>query len=56
MLGISFVYGMSGSLYFNDIATKLIGNNSILLFAAALLYLTIIYKEGDHYGSSIRRT
>ena len=27
-----------------------------LLFAAALLYLTIIYKEGDHYGSSIRRT
>ena len=29
---------------------------SILLFAAALLYLTIIYKEGDHYGSSIRRT
>jgi len=34
LLGISFVYGMSGSLYFKDIATALIGNNSALLIAA----------------------
>lgn len=45
MLGISFVYGMSGSLYFNDIATKLIGNNSILLFAAvAFVIAGVGYK------------
>ncbi len=34
LLGISFVYGMSGSLYFKDIATMLIGNHSALLIAA----------------------
>ena len=34
LLGISFVYGMSGSLYFKDIADKLIGNHSALLIAA----------------------
>ena len=34
LLGISFVYGMSGSLYFKDIATTLIGNHSALLIAA----------------------
>ena len=34
LLGISFVYGMSGSLYFKDIATALIGNRSALLIAA----------------------
>ena len=34
LLGISFVYGMSGSLYFKDIATTLIGNQSALLIAA----------------------
>ena len=34
LLGISFVYGMSGSLYFKDIATALIGNHSALLIAA----------------------
>ena len=34
LLGISFVYGMSGSLYFRDIATMLIGNHSALLIAA----------------------
>ena len=34
LLGISFVYGMSGSLYFKDIATTLIGNRSALLIAA----------------------
>ncbi|MBO7608763.1 MAG: NADH-quinone oxidoreductase subunit N [Muribaculaceae bacterium] len=36
MLGISFVYGMSGSLYFNDIANalSLISSKSILLFVA----------------------
>ena len=34
LLGISFVYGMSGSLYFKDIATMMIGNHSALLIAA----------------------
>ena len=34
LLGISFVYGMSGSLYFKDIATMLLGNHSALLIAA----------------------
>ena len=34
LLGISFVYGMSGTLYFKDIATALIGNRSALLIAA----------------------
>ena len=34
LLGISFVYGMSGSLYFKDIATALIGNHSPLLIAS----------------------
>ena len=34
LLGISFVYGMSGTLYFNDIATAVIGNHSLLLIAA----------------------
>ncbi len=34
LLGISFVYGMSGTLYFKDIATVLIGNHSPLLIAA----------------------
>ena len=34
LLGISFVYGMSGSLYFQDIATALLGNRSSLQIAA----------------------
>ena len=34
LLGISFVYGMSGTLYFKEIATALIGNRSALLIAA----------------------
>ncbi len=34
LLGISFVYGMSGTLYFKDIATAIIGNHSPLLIAA----------------------
>ncbi len=34
LLGISFVYGMSGSLYFKDIASTLLGNQSALLIAA----------------------
>ena len=34
LMGISFVYGMSGSLYFKDIATMLLGNQSALLIAA----------------------
>ncbi len=31
LLGISFVYGMTGTLYFGDIATSLIGKRSVLL-------------------------
>ena len=34
LLGISFVYGMSGSLYFKDIATAITGNHSALLIAS----------------------
>ena len=34
LLGISFVYGISGTLYFKDIATQIIGNRSVLLIAA----------------------
>jgi len=34
LLGISFVYGMSGTLYFREIATALIGNRSALLIAS----------------------
>lgn len=34
LLGISFVYGMSGTLYFKDIATAVLGNHSALLIAA----------------------
>ena len=34
LLGISFVYGMSGTLYFKDIATTLIGNHSALFIAS----------------------
>ena len=34
LLGISFVYGMSGSLYFKDIATSVLGNHSALLIAS----------------------
>ena len=34
LLGISFVYGISGTLYFKDIATMLIGNHSVLLITA----------------------
>ena len=34
LLGLSFAYGMSGSLYFKDIATMLLGNQSALLIAA----------------------
>ncbi len=39
LLGISFVYGMSGSLYFKDIATALIGNRSALLIASLAFVL-----------------
>lgn len=34
LLGISFVYGVAGTLYFNDIATTLIDNKSALLIVA----------------------
>lgn len=34
LLGISFVYGISGTLYFNDIAAKVIGAPTPLLIAA----------------------
>ncbi len=45
MLGISFVYGMTGSLYFHDIATALISEKSALLFAAvAFVIAGVGYK------------
>ena len=34
MLGLSFVYALGGSLYFNDIACNIIGNQSALLIVA----------------------
>jgi len=34
LMGVSFVYGMSGSLYFDEIGTRLINNHSPLLIAA----------------------
>ncbi|MFI3239944.1 MAG: NADH-quinone oxidoreductase subunit N [Bacteroidales bacterium] len=34
MMGISFVYAMSGSLYFVDIAEKIVAENQLLLFLA----------------------
>lgn len=34
LLGISFVYGIAGTLYFNDIAAKIIDNHSALLIIA----------------------
>jgi len=34
LLGISFVYGIAGTLYFNDIATNLMGEKSALLILA----------------------
>ena len=34
LLGISFVYGMSGTLYFRDIASRIAGEHSALLIAA----------------------
>ena len=34
LLGISFVYGMSGTLYFRDIAAAVLGNRSALLIIA----------------------
>ena len=34
MMGLSFVYALSGSLYFNDIATAIVGGNSTMLIVA----------------------
>lgn len=39
MLGLSFVYGMSGSLYFNDIALKIAGQGSSFLLYVALAFV-----------------
>ncbi len=45
MLGISFVYGMSGSLYFREIATSVVGQQSPLLIAAiAFVIAGVGYK------------
>ena len=45
LLGISFVYGLSGTLYFKDIATALIGNQSALLIVAiAFVIAGVGYK------------
>ena len=34
LLGLSFVYGMTGTLYFSEIATQLVGNDTPLLVAS----------------------
>ena len=39
LLGLSFVYGLSGSLYFTDIANKITGANSSLLITALALVI-----------------
>ena len=45
MLGISLVYGLSGSLYFNDIATGVVGNRSpLLILAVAFVIGGVGYK------------
>ena len=45
LLGISFVYGMSSTLYFKDIATALLGNHSALLIAAVTLITVAAVKH-----------
>ncbi len=45
MLGISLVYGMSGSLYFQDIATQIVGIKSpLLILAVAFVIAGVGYK------------
>ncbi|MBQ7691200.1 MAG: NADH-quinone oxidoreductase subunit N [Muribaculaceae bacterium] len=39
MLGVSFVYGLAGSLYFNDIAAAVLGQGSSVLLVAALAFV-----------------
>lgn len=45
LLGISYVYGISGSLYFSDIATALVAEKSaLLIFALAFVIAGIGFK------------
>ncbi len=45
MLGISFVYGISGSLYFSDIATSVVaGKSPLLILAVAFVIAGVGYK------------
>ncbi len=39
LLGISFLYGVAGTLYFDDIATQLAGNSTPLLIATVVFVL-----------------
>ena len=45
LLGISFVYGIAGTLYFDDIATSLIGEKSpLLILAIAFVMSGVAFK------------
>lgn len=44
MLGISFVYGLSGSLYFSDIAAKVQGDSGMLVVAIAFVMAGVGFK------------
>lgn len=46
MLGLSFVYGLSGSLYFGDIASKVLagGNSALLITALAFVIAGVGFK------------
>lgn len=44
MLGLSFVYGLSGSLYFNEIAAKVTEGSGLLIIALAFVMAGIGFK------------
>ncbi len=44
MMGLSFVYGLAGTLYFNDIAGACIGGNAMLIVAVAFVIAGFGFK------------
>lgn len=45
LMGLSFVYGLTGTLYFNDIASSIVGDKSLLLIVAlAFVIAGVGYK------------
>lgn len=44
MMGLSFVYGLSGSLYFNEIAMKISGDSGLLIVAMAFVMAGVGFK------------